>query len=306
MSLLSLSNLIRQMDLFSLQLFVSAIDEEQIGLAATREHIAASTATKRIQTLEDAIGSPLLERGRGGVHPTAMGEIVERHARAVLDEVADMHTALVDAATKVEHSLAVWAAHSVIVDVVAPAVRLFAAERPDVELSLREADNSEVIDAVVGTSADLGVFACVGEYPGHEELAVALLYDEPLIAVVPADHALAGTDPVGFAQLMDSGLIATGTLAPAFADGARSLGRDLAVSHVVRTGEVAVGMVQAGLGVTVVPRNLLTPTPPSGVSMLGIDETWAVRSVYLAVRAGRDPGPLARAFMREVTSRARP
>ncbi|MET9327667.1 LysR family transcriptional regulator [Tsukamurella sp. NPDC003166] len=305
MSPLSLSNLIRQVDLFSLRLFVSAIEEKQIGLAAAREHIAASTATKRIQTLEDAVGTPLLERGRGGVHPTAMGEIVERCARAVLSEVTDMHSALLDATTTIEHSLSVWAAHSVIVDVVAPAVRLFVAERPDVELSLREADNSEVVDAVIGTSADLGVFACVGAYPGHEELAVALLYDEPLIAVVPVDHAFAEIDSVGFGQLLDSGLIATGTLAPAFADGARSLGRDLVVSHVVRTGEVAVGMVQAGLGVTVVPRNLLTQANPSSVRTLGIDEDWAVRSVYLAVRKGREAGPLARAFMREVTERAR-
>ena len=37
-------HLIRQVDLFTLQLFLSAIEERQIGLAAIRENIAASTA----------------------------------------------------------------------------------------------------------------------------------------------------------------------------------------------------------------------------------------------------------------------
>lgn len=66
MSTFNRLHLIRQVDLLTLKLFLSAVEEQQIGLAAIRENVAASTATKRIQELEDVAGIKLLERGPKG------------------------------------------------------------------------------------------------------------------------------------------------------------------------------------------------------------------------------------------------
>ena len=74
-------HLIRQVDLFTLRLFLSAIEEQQIGRAAIRENIAASTATKRIQDLEEIAGVRLLERTPKGVSASPAGAVLARPGR---------------------------------------------------------------------------------------------------------------------------------------------------------------------------------------------------------------------------------
>ena len=81
---------IRQVDLFTLRLFLSAVDEQQIGRAAVRENIAASTATKRIQDFEEIAGVPLLERTPKGVVATPAGEVIARYIRKLFADMDDM------------------------------------------------------------------------------------------------------------------------------------------------------------------------------------------------------------------------
>ena len=59
MSTLSIHTLTRRVDLFTLRLFPTVVEEGQIRKAAVRENIAPSAATKRIQDLEEIAGLPL-------------------------------------------------------------------------------------------------------------------------------------------------------------------------------------------------------------------------------------------------------
>src|SRR5690606_31710077 len=77
-------------DLFTLKLFLSAAEEQQIGRAAIRENIAASTATKRIQDFEEIAGIQLLERTPKGVVATAAGEVVLRYIRKLFADLDGM------------------------------------------------------------------------------------------------------------------------------------------------------------------------------------------------------------------------
>ncbi|MGN5478379.1 LysR family transcriptional regulator [Cupriavidus basilensis] len=52
--------------------------------AGEQEHIVASAISKRLAQLELTVGAALLERRRRGVIPTAAGEILLEHARAIL------------------------------------------------------------------------------------------------------------------------------------------------------------------------------------------------------------------------------
>ncbi len=67
---------LRRVDLFTLRLFLAAIDEGRIGRAAEREHIVPSAATRRIQDLEELAGLQLFERNPRGVAPSAAGRVV--------------------------------------------------------------------------------------------------------------------------------------------------------------------------------------------------------------------------------------
>ncbi|MFT3660994.1 MAG: LysR family transcriptional regulator [Gordonia sp. (in: high G+C Gram-positive bacteria)] len=302
-------HMVRQIDVFSLRLFVSAVEEQQIGRAAAREHIAASTATKRIQALEEMVGMPLLQRGRAGVVPTEAGEVLVGYARTVLGELDDLHDELATLADRADDALTVSAGHSTIADLIAPTVSAFLADRPFADLTLNEVDNSDVPELVASGHSDVGVFAGIGD-PAATTGAVRPLYAEPLVAVVPRGHRLAGETTVSFRQLADVGLVATHTTAPVFEAVARRSGFDDPCRHVVRTGEVALGMVRAGLGVTIVPAKTPTQAADDEMTVLSISDPWAVRQVSVTTRNGRMPGPAVRGFLtllhREARRRLRP
>lgn len=299
-------NLVRQLDLFTLKLFLSAVEEQQIGLAANREHIAPSTATKRIQAFEDLVGLPLLQRGRHGVAPTAGGEVVARHARTILEELDSLRAELVQMTTDIEGELVVSAAHSIIADLLAPALRSFIADWPSVVLTLRELDNAEVVSQVALGACDVGVFATVGDL-GIVGPEVRVLRTEKLVAVLPRTHPLGECATLTFPDLIAQDLIATRTIALALAELAATDGSDAPVlRHVVRTGEVALGMVRAGLGITIVPIRLLDHAGDAEMLVRDIDEPWAVRRIHAAVRSDRATGPTARAFIRSLVEAARP
>lgn len=288
--------MIRQIDAFSLRLFVSAIEERQIGLAAEREHIAPSTATKRIQALEDLVGASLLERGRDGVVATAAGRVLEARARAVLAELDELVTELSAISEQVEGRLVVAAAHSVIIDLLAPVVSAFVAERPLVDLSLREMDNAEVVRLSSAGDCDVGVFARVG-ISSSLDRDVRVLVSEPLVAVLPVGHPLADRRSLTYLDLADHELIATATMAAAFDAAARRLGRRASLRHVVRTGEVALGMVRAGLGITVVPQRMIAHAADAEMVVRTLDEPWAVRQINVVTRGPRASSRTAQAFV---------
>ncbi len=54
-------------------------------------HLALASASERISGMESVLGAPLLERTRRGVHPTAAGETLVRHARLILRQTEQMY-----------------------------------------------------------------------------------------------------------------------------------------------------------------------------------------------------------------------
>ena len=87
---LTVQALVRRVDLFTLNLFLAAIEEGQICRAAAREHIAPSAATRRIQELEEIVGVRLVDRTAKGVVPSQAGLALSRHIRVLLGTLDDI------------------------------------------------------------------------------------------------------------------------------------------------------------------------------------------------------------------------
>jgi len=74
-----------------LALIVQLDEKRSVLQAAEAAHMTQPAASKLLQTVEDALGVELFTRHSRGVAPTAYGEIVARHARAVLAEFKRVH-----------------------------------------------------------------------------------------------------------------------------------------------------------------------------------------------------------------------
>ncbi len=79
--------LVRRLDLMTLQLFVSVHEEGTLTRGAEREMIALSAASKRMNDMEQALGIEVFERTAKGMGLTAAGETLLYYAKRILADV---------------------------------------------------------------------------------------------------------------------------------------------------------------------------------------------------------------------------
>jgi DNA-binding transcriptional LysR family regulator len=82
------------MNLIDLEAFVSVVDHGSIVAAAAALHLTQSAVTRRVQNLEDALGSPLLDRQVRPLQPTLAGTEAYEFAKPVLCSVGDLKAAI--------------------------------------------------------------------------------------------------------------------------------------------------------------------------------------------------------------------
>lgn len=298
-------HLIRQVDLFTLRLFLSVVEEQQIGRAAIRENIAASTATKRIHDLEEIAGILLFERTPKGVSPTAAGEVLARYVRSIFGQLDDMRAEIAAFSEGVRGEVTVASARTIIVPFLARELGDFARDFPKVDLVVRELDNAEITQAVAQGEADVGVFGVVRDI-SVDGVETTDYRTDRLVAVVPRSHPLAERTSISFEDLMPENLIVVSAMHATFANAARRLGKDYRPKFSVRSSGVAISLVQAGLGVSIQPECVLGLEMFDRVSMLTLTEPWAKRIIRIATPQGRTPSPAARALIKQLLDRPAP
>jgi DNA-binding transcriptional LysR family regulator len=82
------------MNLIDLEAFVSVVDRGSIVAAAAHLHLTQSAVTRRIQSLEEVLGLPLLDRQTRPLQPTRAGQETYEFAKPVLSSVNDLKTGI--------------------------------------------------------------------------------------------------------------------------------------------------------------------------------------------------------------------
>ncbi|TEA71962.1 LysR family transcriptional regulator [Allopusillimonas ginsengisoli] len=295
------SHLIRQVDLFTLKLFLSAAEEQQIGRAAIRENIAASTATKRIQDFEEIAGIQLLERTPKGVVATAAGEVVLRYIRKLFADLDDMRGEIAAFSEGLRGEVFVASARSIFVPFLSRELGAFIQDFPQVDLVIRELENTSIVQTVANGDADIGVFAVA---PGLDLSGVhtSPYRTDRLVAVVPEKNKLAARSSISFLDLISEDLIVVTAMHAAFSNAARRLQREYKPKYTVRSTGAAISLSQAGLGVTVQPECEVSLAALDGVIAVPITDSWAQRILQIATSRERNLGPAASALMKQLTS----
>ena len=248
-----------------------------------------SAVSRQIATLEGAAGAPLFERGPRGVHPTDAGSALLLRAQTVLDELAAAQRELAGIAGSEAGTLRVGAIPTAVAELLPRALTAFRERRPGVELALREGSSPSQLRRLISGSADLAVIGVLPERRSTRDRRVELehLLDDPLLLAVGREHPLAGRRAVDLDVLETERWIAASPKANDTFLGAWEWSDwQPEVVFVAREWTAKLGLVAAGLGVTLVP-GLATGAVRPDVSLLRIrSERPAQRSVLIATRAG--------------------
>lgn len=280
--------------LLQLKSLVAVVDEGGFTAASYRLGMSQPAVSRAVATLEKELGSPLLVRGGRGVVLTDAGSAALPHAREALRHLTLLRTEVATLAGQVTGTLSLASLPSVTGTLVAPELRTFTQRHPAVTVRLLEGSEQEVRDWLDQGAAEAGVVSLP-----VKGLDSAVLGDQDMVAVLPAEHRLAARIDVGYTDLAEAPFIlSTGGCAEVFMPMARRVGVEFDVAFEAREMSAVLAMVRGGLGVSILPSAGLPPLPDGVVVRPLIPKT--VRSLGVAVSASASAP--ARAFLEQIAA----
>jgi DNA-binding transcriptional LysR family regulator len=191
-------------DLRHLRYFVAVAEALSFTKAAERLHIAQPALSATIRQLETELGVELFERTSRRVSLTSSGELLLERARITLASADETFAIGRDAGRglvgRVRTAVSPAARYGEVSELYAEC----SSRRPGIAIEIREHATRDVLAAVRGGDADLGIAWCA---EGTESLVSERLRDEPLVAYVAEDHRLAAAAQVRVEDLADEPIV---------------------------------------------------------------------------------------------------
>ncbi|WP_033302848.1 LysR family transcriptional regulator [Nocardiopsis alkaliphila] len=282
-----------------------------IAAAAERLSFTPPALSQQLTKLEHEVGCRLVERGRTGATLTEAGRVLLEHGERVLGELRDAEAAVREVAERLPDRLSLGAFASAGKVLLPEALAVFGHEHPHVRLSLSDIEPPGGYGLV--TSGDLDLLI-THRYPGvplpragglHRE---RLLVD-PLMVVAPVGHPITDTE-MSLADLADQEWIcgAPGIHNRISLDSAASAaGVRLSVAYETRDYEVALALIEAGVGIALIPQTILGAARGGGRVSRPLRGTRLAREIYTVYRRRPpEPVPAMLATLRRTAARSLP
>lgn len=293
-----------RVDFVTLRLFVAVADERSLTRAAEREHLALAAVSKRISDLESQLGVNLLYRQPKGVELSPAGHALLHHARNLLDGLQQMDADLSEFSQGVKGHVRIHANTSAVIEFLPEDLSDFARLHPEVKIDLEERVSSDTLRALREGLTDIGIFA--GHMPA-DDLQVFSYREDRLVLVTPRDHPLANhsdialRDAAGFDFI---GLQQDASLHALLQQAAQQAGTPLRLRIQVRSFEAISRMIHTGLGVGVLPEQVVRNYLPAlDVAIVPLTDPWARRELKLGVRNLESLSVTARQMLDHLTAR---
>jgi DNA-binding transcriptional LysR family regulator len=264
--------------------------------AAAALDFTQPAVSQHISRLESALGVRVLERSARGVSLTPAGEVLVRHASALLDAARRAEEAVREAAGIGRAQVRVGAFPSAAAGLLPGATRELRARRPDAELTLQVLEEEAALDALLAGRIDVATIVQSALSPSKPRVGVEYIpiSDDELRVAVAADHPLATRASVALEELRDEPFLITevaGTCADSnvVLHAFRDAGFDPLVRFSSDDYQALQGMAASGIGVALIPTLALTSSR-SDVVVLPLRGRAPARQILAAVRTGeQDP-----------------
>lgn len=237
--------------------FVKTVELGGLTKAAQALGYTQSSMSHILTNLETELGVTLLYRSRSGIKLTAAGERLLPKMQEILEKKQE----LMDLAASLNGSghgcVRIGAFTSVSVNWLPGILKAFRADFPGVEIKMLSGDYHDIEQWLIRGEIDVGFIAM----PGPEGITCIPLKEDPLVVILPKGHPLADYDEVPIDLAAKEPIISL--LAASSQDVRRALGNagiKPNIQYVTKDDYAIIAMVQAGLGISIMPQLLLKPT----------------------------------------------
>src|ERR1700744_223013 len=176
------------MNFYDLEALVAVIDYGSVIGAAASLHVTQSAITRRLRSLEEALGVPLLDHKTRPLQPTRAGLETYTFAKQVLNSVSDLKAAVVDAGEP-SGEFRLGVARGLGGVVITESICCLRAEYPKLSIQAFSRWSGTLIDQLTSRTLDAAAVllppgeapppALMGEYLGSEAFVVVAAKTTP-------------------------------------------------------------------------------------------------------------------------------
>lgn len=282
-------------DLPDLSLFRHVVEAGSITQGAARANLALAAASTRIRNMEDAIGAPLLIRGRQGVSLTQAGRTLLQHARTILAQAERLREDLGAYSGGFFSQVRILSNTNALTEFLPDVLSPFLAAHPHVSVDLEERLSDEIVGLIGEGVGDIGIVAGTVD---TSRLVTFPFRTDRFVLVVSRDHPLARREKASFAEVLDYdfvGLDRASALQRFLADKASRLGRPLKLRVQLRSFDGVCRLVERNAGIGIVPETTVRWAARSmAIKAVDLTDTWALRDLTICVRDIAAMSPFAR------------
>jgi DNA-binding transcriptional LysR family regulator len=284
--------------------FKAVADLGTFTAAAQRLKVAQPALSLNIRDLESELGAKLFDRTTRRVELTAAGrEFLQSVDKLIVDLERAVQNAR-DLADRKRGRLVVAAPPLLAALIVPGAVADYRKRFPAIEVSVIDAQTNIIVDKVRSGEADCGI----GTFAEAEEgIRREILFEDALMAWCPAQSQCARSSRLAWKDLPAGQLIAMtrDSRIRFLVDQAyQSIGQTVRPAYEVSHMTTAIMMVEAGLGVAVLPAYVWGFARVLNVVSKVLSEPEVRREVAIIQASGRSLSPAAEAFLRYLGKRA--
>ena len=273
-------------DFSDLRLFSRIAEEQNLSRGARRAFLSPAAASARLKALEEQLGTRLFYRESKGLSLTPAGEKLLRHARVIERQFEHVRSDFEEFSKDEVGHIRIFANTTAVTEFMPEVLAKFMADRPAVTVDLQERLTRDIVRGVLDGSADLGIIS--GPITA-EELQVVHFSTDKLVLCTPVGHPLAmASREIAFADTLDYPHVSLhegSTLHSYLTDLVRDQRRRLQIRIQVRSFEAMCRMIEAGVGIGVVPLSAaLRHSKTMQIEISELADAWAIRERAVIVR----------------------
>jgi DNA-binding transcriptional LysR family regulator len=285
------------MDLDQLRTFVAVAEAQSLTRAMDTLHLSLPAISRRLSSLEEELGVALLSRSTRRVALTQTGREFLPRARRLLDELEESLLGIRETAARRRGLVTIACIPTAAYYFLPATLADFAKRFPIVRVRVMDLSADGVIDAVATGGVEFGIGM---EGAVHPEVEFRPLRRDPFVLACRRDHPLAKKRVLKWADLIDEPLVGV----------SRRSGNRLILDRALLPRGIqptwryeaehlstSLGLVEAGLGVAVVPRLALPRDPHPVLVARPLTDPSIERATGVVLRRGAVPGPAARALL---------
>ena len=265
-------------EMLDIRIFLAIIDFGGFQRAAEVLKLSQPTLTRRIQGLENHFGTTLFNRTTRQVTLTRIGREVEVHFRRIAREFEDCVFSLTDFGVKPSGIITISCLPTMSTFFLPQVLRIFHEKYPDIRFRIRDASAVAGVDAVARGEAEFGISSSGGSRP---DLLFTPFTDEPFALACRADDPIAGEKSLRWADIRNLPLvISVRSNNRLLIDQALSR-LNLSLDWAFQTAHLSttLGLVEAGLGMAVLPLLSLSQNDRSTIRIIPLEDPVIKRTI---------------------------